>query len=331
MTDNIKEEIEDKVIDCINSSVAGRLIVFKPEGKGFEDYLAVERKGKYNDNPIYLKINSLVVPLKDDNFVKDFSPEEIETDQNFYWVFVCFDEVKQKIKDYIWLVPSIQFADTAEILSSPDGEKLLRFQASLDIKNKNEYSRFIVSTKELGKMLLDALAKKGKLTFSAADFEEKEEVNAESLKSFLCEARRNTYAASVTPVDSPRLLGSVQMEFEKGIYFYRDIFFNGPKKFIGQEIVYQNSKPVWGMNYMGGAVQGATFGKMETNFLKEALFRLAEKCRMGGICEYEKREYKYQDRGQGDILDFLGEEKIFTGGKSIYKLNYQGGLITDKV
>jgi hypothetical protein len=49
MAENIQEEIEDKLIDCINSGVAGRLIIFKPEKKGQEDYLAIERRGKYEE------------------------------------------------------------------------------------------------------------------------------------------------------------------------------------------------------------------------------------------------------------------------------------------
>ena len=90
--------------------------------------------------------------------------------------------------------------------------------------------------------------------------------------------------------------------------------------------MYQDSNPVWGMNYIGSAI-----GKLETAFLKESLFRLVGKCRLGGICEYEKREFKYQDRGQGGPEEFSGQEEIFVQGKSIYKLNYQGGLISDKV
>ena len=76
------------------------------------------------------------------------------------------------------------------------------------------------------------------------------------------------------------------------------------------------------MNYIGTSI-----GKLETVFLKESLFKLAEKCRFGGICEYKKREYKYQDQGQGNLEEFFGEEKIFVNDKSIYKLDYQGGLI----
>jgi len=324
MTENIQEEIEDKIIDCINFGVAGRLIIFKPEKNNIGADLAVERRGKYKEEGIYLKINSLITSsgLKEhsDNFVKDFLQENFPADQNFYLLFVPFDEVSQKINDYIWLMPSLYFRDAAEVIKLPDGKNLLRFKASLNFEKKDEYSKFITSTKGLGKLILSALENNGKFDFKENNG--RSTLNLDSLKEFLRQARKNTYAASATSVDNPRLLSSTQLEFQKGDYFYRDIYFSGDKKFIGQEIVYQESKPVWAMNYIGDQI-----GKTETKFLKESLSKLSEKCRFGEVCEYKKRDFKYQDQGQGNFVDFFGKEEIFTEGKSIYKLNYQGGLL----
>jgi len=323
MSENIQEEIEDKVMDCINSGVAGRLIIFKPDKSPFGADLAIERRGNYKEKEIFFQVNTFVGPEDSHNLVKDFSQESFKTDKNFYLFFVYFDEIKQKINDYVWLVPSLQFRNIAEIVKSPDGKNLLRFKSSLDVKDKNQYSKYIVESKELGKLIFDALENKGQFNFKEMGFKEKKVINLDNLKEFLFEARRNTFAASNTPIDNPRLLESTQLEFQKANYFYRDIYFSGDKRFIGQEIIYQDSMPIWGMNYMGNSI-----GKLETNFLKESLFRLSEKCRIGQICEYEKREYKYQDQGQGDIEDFFGREQIFLEGKNIYKLNYQGGLIS---
>ena len=77
------------------------------------------------------------------------------------------------------------------------------------------------------------------------------------------------------------------------------------------------------MNYIGNQI-----GRLETVFLKESLFKLAEKCRLGGVCEYEKRELKYQDHGQGTLEDFFGKEEISLENKNIYKLEYRGGTIS---
>lgn len=322
MTDNIQEQIEDKVIDCINSGVAGRLIVFKPEKSILGADLAVERRGGYKEKELYFQINSIVGPAKEKSFIKDFLQESFKTDKNFYLIFVYFNEVLQKMDDYLWLIPSLQFRDIAEVVQPADGKNLLRFDASLDIKDKNKYSKFIVNTKDFGKLILGAVDKGGKFDFKGAQADEGGVLNLESLKEFLCEARENTYAANGSGIDNPRLLESTQLEFQKGDYSYRDIYFPGVKNVIGQEIVYLGLKPVWGMNYMGNAI-----GRTETNFLKEAIFKLSKKCRLGGVCEYEKRELKYQDRGQGGFDKFFGEEGIFSQGKDIYKLSYQGGII----
>jgi hypothetical protein len=322
MADNIKEQIENSIIDCINIGVSGRLVIFKPEDNIFGADLAVERRGKYKEKEIYFAINSLVGPSKDNNFTKDFLQENFKTDQNFYLVFAYFDEVRQKISDYIWLVPSLQFKDVAGVVKSKDNKNLLRFETSLDIKNKDKYSRFIVNTKDLGKLTLGALEKGGKFSFKSEEFEGKKEVSLESLKDFLCDARANTYASNASPIDNPRLLASKQLEFQKGDYFYRDVYFSGDKMFLGQEIIYLDLKPVWGMNYIGDQIN-----KTEADFLKESLLKLSDKCRIGGICEYKKRDFWYQDKGQGNLEEFSGKETISSGNKVIYNLNYQGGLI----
>jgi len=320
--ENIQDKIENSIIDCINLGVMGRLVIFKPEKNNFGADLAVERRAKYKEKEVYFQINSFVAPAKAKNFVKDFPQENFKTDKNFYLLFVYFDEVGQKISDYIWLIPSVQFKDIAEVMKSPGSESFLRFEAPLDIQQKNKYSKFIVNKKELGVTILNALEKGGKFVFKGFIFGEKGKINLENLKEFLSNARKDTYAANADPVGNPRLLTSTQYEFQKGNYFYRDIFFNGDGKFIGQEIVYYDADPIWGMNYMGN-----TIGKLETNFLKEALLKLNEICRLGGVCEYEKREFKYQDQGQGNLEEFYGSEEIFSEGKKIYKLTYQGGLI----
>ena len=330
MTRNIQEEIEDKVIDCINSGVGGRLVIFKPEEKGWEDYLAVERRGKYKESALYFQVNSLAGPVGGDNFVRDFAQESFKAGADIYLLFVYFDEVRQKMADYVWLVPSLYFEDSAQVVKSPEGKKLFRFQAPFNLKNKNQYSNFVVKTDGLGDLISDALGNKGQIDFkkgapgmlAGLPFEEKKAINLQSLKDFICLARENTYAANASPIDSPRLLASKQLEFQKGNYFYRDVFFGGEKNFVGQEIVYLDSKPIWTMNYIGSQVK-----LLEESFLKEALLKLSEKCRFGGVCEYEKREFRYKDQGAGSLEGFSGQEEIFSNNKSIYKLNYQGGLL----
>jgi hypothetical protein len=325
-TSNIEEKIEDKVIDWIALGAGGRLIVSKPNKSIFGEDLLIEKRGDYKGEDIFIKVCSLIGPVDSEKITKDFLQDNFKTDKNFYLLFAYFDSVKQKISDYIWLIPSMQFKDMAELTESADGQKILRFESFLDIKQKDKYSKFLVYTKELGKLAFETFEAGGKFKFKETVFQETKAVNLESLKEFITEARANTYAANNSPADNPRLLGSVQLDFQKGNLFYRDVYFSGNKRFIGQEIIYQDSKPVWGMNYIGDEI-----GKLETSFLKDSLFRLAGKCRLGQNCEFEKREFKYEDLGQGSLDDFFGQEKIFVSGKSIYKLDYKGGLISDKL
>lgn len=326
MTENIKNEIENSVIDCINFGVAGRLIIFKPEKSIFEADLAIGIRSKYKEEEIYFQINSIVGYIKDGIFIKDILQKNLKTSKNFYLIFLQYDEIRQKISDYIWLLPSAQFKDMAKVVKIKTNnlpeENFLRFEAPLDIKKKNQYSKFLIKNQELGKTILSALEKGGRFIFKEINFEESQQINLENLKDFLCDARANTYASNNPGIDNPRLLESKQLEFQKGEYFYRDIYFIGKKNLVGQEIIYYNSKPIWGMNYVGNDI-----GKLETKFLKESLLKLVDKCRTGESCEYQKREFKYKDQGQGNIEKFFGTEEIFLNNKNVYKLNYEGRLL----
>jgi len=325
-TSQIEEEIEDKIIDWITLDVGGRLIASKPEKNAFGADLSIEKRGDYKGRNILFKICSFIGPTNLSKLIKDFPKDAFKSDKNFYLLFVYFDSVKQKISDYVWLVPSIQFKDMAELIESKDNQDMLRFESSLDTKEKDKYSKFLINTKDLGKLTFDAFDSDGKFNFKSGAFQEKTSVNLETLKEFISEARKNTYASNNSSVDSPRLLGSEQFEFQKGDFFYRDIFFVGNKKIVGQEIVYQNSKTIWAMNYFGDQI-----GTTETNFLKDSLFRLANECRFGESCGFEKREFRYEDLGQGSLEYFFGQEKIFIDKKNIYKLDYRGGIISDKL
>lgn len=147
-------------------------------------------------------------------------------------------------------------------------------------------------------------------------------INFDELKNFIAGARRNTYAGDGKRIENPFLAGSVQLEYKKGEYFYRDVYFGGEKNFAGQEVVYQNDKPIWSMVYCGSAEPPEV-----TDFLKKSLLNLSGKCRFGEECEFEEGDLKYKDRGEGALERFSGEEGIFTKGESVYKLKYQGGLI----
>lgn len=59
-----------------------------------------------------------------------------------------------------------------------------------------------------------------------------------------------TYANKSAPKVAPSRLKWEDYHFEKDGLIYHDTYFGG-RDFIGEEIVYENEKPVWGANYFG--------------------------------------------------------------------------------
>jgi hypothetical protein len=124
MVDNIKEKIEDKVIDCINYGAGGRLIILKPENSDKD--LMVEKRGDYKKKPISINVYDKIAPPQ----MQSFAP-----DNNFYLVFAHFDIVKQDIADSIYVIPSSKFSD------------------------KIDFSKFLINKNNLGGFLIDTLGK----------------------------------------------------------------------------------------------------------------------------------------------------------------------------
>ena len=207
MPENIQEKIENKIIDQITTGASGRLITFKPEKDAKGADLIVERRGEYKEKALSFKVNSFIGSKENNSFVKDFLQDDFKADKDFYLLFVSFDEVLQKINEHIWLIPSLRFKDIADSVISPDGKKVLRFQAPLDVKNKNRYSKYLVNIKELGKLLIKAFESGGKFDFKDTGFEEKEVINLEGLKEFT-----SNITTIVTVTDTGRSTGIIRRE-----------------------------------------------------------------------------------------------------------------------
>jgi len=78
-------------------------------------------------------------------------------------------------------------------------------------------------------------------------------MNIGQLSKFLVKAKINTYASSGEGGEKILPDGSKEFEFEEKEFKYQDRYF-GFNPFIGEEIVWQNGKVVWGMNYYGEIV-----------------------------------------------------------------------------
>ena len=317
---DIKEKIEDKIIDWITTGANGQLINFKPAIGPVAADLVVKRRGKYHkDSIVSLKLGYCEKNEKENIYISEVSKNKLIQDKDWYLLFVYFDIVVQDVMKYVWLVPVAKFFEIAE----ENKNKSLVFKSPINLKAESAYHRFLMDRKDVGDILIKIIDEGRKFRFPETGLTGLSKFELEDLKKFVSESRYSGYAGEGVPVDNPRLKGSAQLEFRKGDWFYQDIYFDGEKNFIGQETIYYNLKPVWGMGYFGNQLP-----EKATEFLKQTLSDLKEKCRFGEKCEREKNEFLYEDAGEGTLEKFQGEEKIFAEGKNIYKLSYQGGLIS---
>jgi disulfide oxidoreductase YuzD len=154
-------------------------------------------------------------------------------------------------------------------------------------------------------------------------------MDTKQLSKFLVKAKINTYASSGEEGERIFPDGGKEFEFEEREFKYRDRYF-GFDPFIGEEIVWENEKVVWGMNYYGEIISEIISAKDIYQFLQEALKRLSEDKPFRGPNNFEKDNFEYINKAEGTVEKFQGEEIIFYKEQLVYKLSYNGGLIIGK-
>jgi len=150
-------------------------------------------------------------------------------------------------------------------------------------------------------------------------------MNKEKLLQFLLEARTKTYAGDGGAV-TPSFSDSDQLEYNRGDYFYRDVYYSGKRKFMGLETIYYKEEPVWSMSYFGSCNKDS---KEVYSFLKQALLKNWDSARTWKNVEWKKGSYKYVCRSDSkeSIEKIIGTEEIFYKEQSVYQFFYGGGLI----
>lgn len=156
----------------------------------------------------------------------------------------------------------------------------------------------------------------------------------DELIQFLLRAKRNTYIGQGDEAGvEPALAGSKQLEYAEGPFLYRDVYY-GMMTFVGQETVYYEGQPVWSMSYGGAVALTITAetaailqARMIYHFLREALELITPERPYRGPDRYERGEYIYEDRSEGNINYFSGHETIIYQGKQVYDLHYTGGFL----
>lgn len=179
MTENIQEDVENKIIDCIILGSGGRLIVFKPAKNKNGADLVVKRKGEYepekdknvvekiivrarvfgsmtrkNKKEVFVSVNPVrkaglsngvkgqIKTDYDSIFIKNVDISQFKTNRSFYLLFVFFNIVKQDIDDYICVIPLEKF------------EKTARFESYLSPDKKDKYTDFLINKKDLARFFL---------------------------------------------------------------------------------------------------------------------------------------------------------------------------------
>ena len=154
-------------------------------------------------------------------------------------------------------------------------------------------------------------------------------MDIKQLSKFLIKAKINTYASGGEGGEKILPDGGKEFEFNEKKFEYRDRYF-GFNPFIGEEIVWQDGKIVWGMNYYGKIISEEIDVKEIYQFLQEALKKITEDKPFRGPNNFRREDFKYSNKVRGTLEDFEGEEKIFYKKQLAYRLNYSGGLIMEK-
>ena len=153
----------------------------------------------------------------------------------------------------------------------------------------------------------------------------------ENIKQFLIEAKKNTYANSKVLKTQSSRLGSEDYHYDGFVNgkkaSYHDTYFGG-ERFIGEEIVYLEDKPVWGMNYYGYALVAQFYEDAIKKVLRPALLNVERSSLpLRGPNRFQTKDYIYTFESSGTLENFSGIEKIFKNNQLIYELRCSGGKI----
>jgi len=144
---------------------------------------------------------------------------------------------------------------------------------------------------------------------------------------FLHKANKNTFANANAKKASPTRLNSQDYHFEEGNLIYHDAYF-GSRDFIGEEIVYEDQSPFWGMNYFGYITAEDVTDKELGAFLEKSIMQKYDDIiPVRGPREFSENNWTYRLSVDGDLSRFSGQEEILRDGKVVYTLSLRGGCL----
>jgi len=152
-----------------------------------------------------------------------------------------------------------------------------------------------------------------------------EKNNFMELEEFLVKAKNNSYANNKKEANV-LIDGCKEFIFKDFEWFYCDRYF-GFNPFIGEEIVYKNDVPFWGMNYHGSILSKNIDAKELYEFLKKSMRQIKIEKPFRGPNYFKEGEWEYRNNNNGSIDKFDGLEEIYFQEDKVYELKYAGGFI----
>jgi hypothetical protein len=150
------------------------------------------------------------------------------------------------------------------------------------------------------------------------------------LEEFLVKAKLGAYASDGDGNQTRLEDGSKELRFEEGDFRYRDRYF-GWNPFAGEEIVWSGEEAVWSMNYYGVASDDAITPGQVFVFLRKAMRHAKEDRPFRGPRSFREDDFEYLDESEGTIGRFKGIEKIRYTGREVFRLEYHGGAVANKL
>ncbi len=151
-------------------------------------------------------------------------------------------------------------------------------------------------------------------------------VDLTRLAGFLVKAKRAGYASG----DKTRIHtledGGMEARFSQGDLTYRDRWYGGTS-FAGEEIVWQQGRAVWALDFYGANRPGTSAPPEEfTKFHKSALQRVEAARPYRGPALYRDGRFTYVTDVSGSIEEFRGTERVFYDDVEVYRMEFHGGL-----
>ena len=97
----------------------------------------------------------------------------------------------------------------------------------------------------------------------------------------------------------------------------------------GQEIVFENNKPIWSSVYSGGIIIDDVDSREVLNFLGSCLSEPDEEIPVRGRAYFTDGKLTYRNSANGSLEHFMGYESVDIEEEIIYELHYSGGLLLE--